>query len=488
MKTRVSEERIRTLFETIGAHGRREDGGCERLAFSPEERAARSALADAATRLGFHVFRDAVGSVFALRPGTDPEAEAVYTGSHLDTVPGGGCFDGASGVLCGLAALELLETEQISTRRPIVLVSWANEEGARFAPAMMGSGVFTGAIPFETAAASADAAGVTVSEELAKEETSGPEDAGNSGGHGTENAAAQRSNAEAAGANRGVTGNAETAPVDPGVIGNAETAAGDPGVTGNAEASAGDPGVTDNAEAAAGPTARLRGLPRPAAYLELHPEQGRILEAAGVRIGVVEGVQGQAAGDWTMAGRADHAGSTPMDDRADALVAAARLVAAVPQIAAGEAPGVATVGGLRVTPGARNAVPGRVESTLDIRHPDDAAVGRMLEAVLESGRRFAAEEGCSFEWREAWRAGAVRFSRTVMGAVEEAAAAQGIDFMRLTSGAGHDAVNMASHCPTGMIFVPSRDGISHSPDELTSYEDLAAGATVLAEALVRLAR
>lgn len=414
METRVSEERIRTHFDTIGAHGRRENGGCERLAFSREERAARAALSDAAARLGFHVSRDAIGSIFALRPGTDPDAEAVYTGSHLDTVPGGGCFDGAAGVLCGLAALELLEAERISTRRPIVLVSWANEEGARFTPAMMGSGVFTGALPFETAAASTDADGVSVREELARE------------------------------------------------AGGEEPA----GVAGNATS---------------------HRFPRPAAYLELHPEQGRILEGAGVPIGVVEGVQGQAAGDWTMAGRADHAGSTPMDDRADALVAAARLVAAVPQIAAGEAPGVATVGGLRVTPGARNAVPGRVESTLDIRHPDDAAVGRMLETVLESGKRFATEAGCSFEWREAWRAQAVRFSQSVMRAVEQAAAAQGIGCRRLTSGAGHDAVRLAPLCPTGMIFVPSRDGISHSPDELTSYEDLAAGATVLAEALVRLA-
>ena len=436
MESRVSEKHIRTLFETIGAHGRRENGGCERLAFSPEERAARTALADAASHLGFHVFRDAIGSVFALRPGTDPEAEAVYTGSHLDTVPAGGCFDGAAGVLCGLAALELLETEQISTRRPIVLVSWANEEGARFAPAMMGSAVFAGAIPFETAAARTDADGVSVREELAK---------------------------EAGGAEPGGGGSAE----NPGVAAIPGTGAGSGG-------------------AGSGGAAPPR-LPRPAAYLELHPEQGRVLEGAGVPIGIVEGVQGQAAGDWTMAGRADHAGSTPMNDRADALVAAARLVAAVPQIAAGAAPGVATVGGLRVTPGARNVVPGRVESTLDIRHPDDAAVGRMLEAVLESGRRFATEEGCSFEWREAWRAGAVQFSQIVMGAVEEAAAAQGIDCRRLTSGAGHDAVHMAPLCPTGMIFVPSRDGISHSPDELTSYEDLAAGATVLAEALVRLA-
>ncbi|NBF38970.1 MAG: M20/M25/M40 family metallo-hydrolase, partial [Spirochaetes bacterium] len=294
MGTRVSEERIRTLFETIGAHGRRENGGCERLAFSPAERAARGALADAAFRLGFHVFRDAVGSVFALRPGTDPEAQAVYTGSHLDTVPAGGCFDGASGVLCGLAAPELLETEQVSTRRPIVLVSWANEEGARFAPAMMGSGVFTGAIPFETAAASTDAGGVTVGEELAREKD------------------IPRGNAKA----QEQPGNAE--------------AAGDPGISDNAEA-AGDPGVTDDTEAStpatAGHIAHPGGLPRPAAYLELHPEQGRILEAEGVQIGIVEGVQGQAAGDWTMAGRADHAGSTPMDDRADALVAAARLVA-----------------------------------------------------------------------------------------------------------------------------------------------------------------
>jgi N-carbamoyl-L-amino-acid hydrolase len=417
---------MRELFDTIGAHGRREDGGCERLAFSPQERAARAELVERARDTGFQAGRDRLGSVFVVRPAIGAPAGgpgvrrggeaaaasavaengAVYTGSHLDTVPAGGCFDGASGVLCGLAALELIEKAGIETRLPIVLVSWANEEGARFQPAMMGSGVFTGALDFEEAAAARDSDGVAVAEELERE-TAAPT------------------------------------------------------------------GIFD--------------LPRPAVYVELHPEQGRVLENAGMRLGAVEGVQGQIAGDWAMRGRADHAGATPMSDRADALVAAAELVSAVREAAAAEPPGVATVGSLAVEPGARNAVPGSVRGTLDVRHPEDEAVSRIVGEVLEAGRRIGERAGCRFEWREAWRAPAVRFSAEVISAIETASARRGVEAMRLPSGAGHDAVRLSEMCPSGMIFVPSRGGVSHSPDELTSYEDLAAGATVLADVLVTLA-
>jgi hydantoinase/carbamoylase family amidase len=228
-------------------------------------------------------------------------------------------------------------------------------------------------------------------------------------------------------------------------------------------------------------------LPRPASYLELHPEQGRVLENAGVSVGIVEGVQGQVSGDWTVRGHADHAGTTPMDDRSDALVAASRLVAAIPRLAAAEAQGVATVGEVRVEPGARNVVPGLVHGTLDIRHPEDSTVDRLLGDVLAEGARIAEDTGCTFSWEQAWRSSSVRFDDQVIAVVADSADRRSVASMRLTSGAGHDAVHMSSICSTGMIFVPSREGISHSPREYTSYEELAAGATVLAESLVTLA-
>ena len=176
-----------------------------------------------------------------------------------------------------------------------------------------------------------------------------------------------------------------------------------------------------------------------------------------------------------------------MDDRSDALVAASKLVAAVPRLAAAEGPAVATVGEVRVEPGARNVVPGLVHGTLDIRHPEDAAVDRLLGEVLAEGARIAEDAGCTFSWEPAWRSPSVRFDDQVIGAVADSAERRNVASMRLTSGAGHDAVHMSSICASGMIFVPSRDGISHSPREYTSYEELAAGATVLAEALVTLA-
>lgn len=406
----VTPEQIRELFATIGAHGRTADGGCHRPAFTPAERAARADLMERSRAAGYMVVRDEIGSVFVVRPGTE-DTEAIYTGSHLDSVPYGGCFDGATGVLCGLAALELLDRESVHTKRPIVLVCWANEEGARFTPAMMGSGIFTRQLALDEVLTSRDRDGTTVAEELAREETG-------------------RSRAEG------------------------------------------------------GPISRI---PSPAAYIELHPEQGRVLENAGIRLGVVEGVQAQIAGDWRVTGRADHAGATPMNDRTDALVAAARIVADVPLIAHTEPPGVATVGSLAVHPGARNAVPGAAEGTIDIRHPDRAAVKRLYDAFLDRAQTVCTQSGCTFSRTERWTVDEVHFSETVATALENAARSRGVDSLRLSSGAGHDAMRLARVCDAGMLFLPSRGGISHSPDEYTSDEDLALGATILADAIVRIA-
>lgn len=410
----VSLQEIRELFDGIGAIGAGDDGGCERLAFSPAERQARQALAEAGTRLGLIVRRDSFASTFLVLEGREPQLPPVLTGSHLDTVPAGGCFDGAAGVLCGLAALSLIRRAGVVPKRPLALVSWVNEEGARFSPAMMGSGVFTGELRAEALRGQRDRSGVSLGEELDRE------------------------------------------------------------VLPTEELNAGDSAAATGA------------IPTPAYYLELHPEQGRLLEQAGVPVGIVEGVFGQVAGDWEIRGRADHAGSTPMDDRADALVAAGELVAAVAELAAGEPPGVATVGELAVPEGARNVVPGIVRGTLDIRHPEDTGVLRIEERILSRARKLAERRACSFHWSRAWQSRAVRFDPELTAMLEDAAKQHGIGSLRLASAAGHDAVRLSRVCPSAMLFVPSRDGISHSPREHTAYEDLASGATLLADALIQL--
>lgn len=431
----VDARRFEESFRAIAKIGALPGGGCERLAFSREERAAHDEFRRQAEAAGLQVRVDAIGNSFArLEPATVPEGKppgpkdlsgsedalpepAVFTGSHLDTVAKGGCFDGASGVLCSLEAVIALSEAQrageVRLRRPVEVVAWANEEGARFAPSMMGSAVYAGVMPLEEAMAVKDRDGVSVAEALAE--------------------------------------------------------AGAVTIGGNA-----------GSERAAAPGT-------PAAYLELHIEQGVELEEAGVPLAVVEGVQAQIAGDWVIRGRSAHAGATPMHRRADALVAAAELVTAAERIAADYEPGVATVGALSVGPGSRNSVPGTVSGTIDLRHPDEKAVAAMRGKFLEAGEEIAASRGCSFIFEELWRTPRVSFSPKILQALEDAAQSVGITRMRLFSAAGHDAVYIARIAPTAMLFVPSIGGVSHHTEEETPMEALIAGSRVLEAALTALA-
>lgn len=392
-----------TLMETA-AFGALPGGGIRRLALSDEDRVVRDWLGHACRDAGLTVAVDAVGNMFATRPGTDPDALPIAFGSHLDTQPNGGKFDGILGVLAGLEAIRTLNDAGVATRRPLTLVNWTNEEGARFAPAAMCSGVFAGEIDPAPMLAGTDRDGRTFAGELARILYRGDE------------------------------------PV---------------------------------------------GARRFAAFVELHIEQGPVLEAERQIIGIVTGGQGLLWFDGTITGRDSHAGTTPMTLRRDAMTAIAEVALAVEATAVAHGPaGVGTLGEAAVLPGARNTIPGAATFKAEFRHPDAGALTAMEAMLAERVAEIAARRQVRIEIERLWRKDPIAFDPLVIAAVE--AAASPYPSRRMISGAGHDAFYVASTCPTGMIFVPCAGGISHNEEESATPADCTAGAQVLLDAVLHL--
>ena len=383
-------------------------GGVNRQALTPETVEARRRVARWAAERGLAVSMDEAANLFLRRAGTDPSSPPVLSGSHLDTQPTGGRFDGAFGVLAGLEALEALEDARVPTRRAIEVVAWTNEEGSRFAPGTMGSAVFAAPGRLIEQRALLDADGVRLGDAL------------------------------------------------------------------------------DESLAALSDLER-RPLGGPvAAYVEAHIEQGPRLEREGIPIGAVTGIQGLRWFEVEVSGTEAHAGTTPRATRRDALLAALDVVAAL-RGAMGDEQDVLrfTVGRFQVFPGSPNTVPGRVLFTIDLRHPDSDVLAERGDRIPELSR--AAAGACETAVRETMCARPVQFDPQVVSAVERAAERLELPCMRLPSGAGHDAMNLAAHCPTGMVFVPCEGGVSHNEAESVRPEDLAAGAQVLTEVLFELA-
>jgi N-carbamoyl-L-amino-acid hydrolase len=404
--TLVNGERLWDTVIAMAAVGRTPSGGVRRLALSDEDRDARNLLTRWLRDAGCAVRVDDLGNIYGRVAGMDPEAAPVVCGSHLDTVPTGGRFDGALGVLAALETIRALADARVRTRRPLEVVCWTNEEGARFAPAMLASGVVCGQLTLERAYAARDHEGRTFEDELRR---------------------------------IGYRGSVED---------------------------------------------RMRAA---AAYVELHVEQGPILERAGAQIGVVEGVEGIAWGWVEVTGQAAHAGPTPLADRRDALVAASRIVLGLRALAA-ELPEVrATAGRCEVTPNTVNVVPGAVRLSTDLRARSgevlDAGV-RRLAALCET---VAQRDGVHIRATEFWRSPPTPFDPLVVDAVAETARGLGYSTHRLWAGAGHDAKYVADRYPAGMIFVPSAGGLSHNEAEWTPKDDCARGATVLLGTALRLA-
>ncbi len=408
---RVDAARLRQRLEELSVFGRPLGGtfadGVSRTGFSDADLAARAYVLGQMRALGLEPRVDPAGNIRGLRAGTAAGLKPILFGSHIDSVRGGGNFDGDVGSMGALEIVATLEESAVRTRHPQEVVIWAAEESN------YGSGL-----------------------------------------HGSRMAVGQ---------------------IEPGEWDRVQ----DGRRKGDAlRRIGGDPDRI--AEACREPGSFH-------AYLELHIEQGGKLDRAGIPIGVVEGIVTIDDYDVTVRGFANHAGTTPMPDRRDALLAASRIVLAVREIATGESGAqVGTVGQLSVSPGAPNVVPGLARMTVEFRDLSGETVTRLGQALKLRAAEIAKETSTEIDVELSSRHEGARANPVVQGAIEKAAARRGLRWVRLPSGAGHDAQMMARLGPMGMIFVPSVGGISHSPRELSRWEDCAQGADVLLGTILEL--
>jgi beta-ureidopropionase / N-carbamoyl-L-amino-acid hydrolase len=395
-----------TLMETaqIGATPK---GGICRLTLTDLDRQVRNWFRTQCEALGCAVTIDEVGNMFARRPGRNPALAPIAMGSHLDTQPTGGKFDGTLGVLGALEAMRTLHETGYETNAPIEIVNWTNEEGSRFAPAMLASGVFAGVFTPEYAYGRTDRDGKTFGEELSRIGYKGGEKAG----------------------------------------------------------------------------ARTFG-----AMFELHIEQGPILEDEGRMIGIVQGVQGIRWYEVTVTGEEAHT-ATPMRLRKNALLGAARVIERIDAIASEHAPdAVGTVGLIENRPNSRNVVPGEVFFTVDFRHPDEKVLDEMERKFRASLSAIMEPLKLGYGETRIWHSPAVEFAPELIECVRAGAAKAGLTSRDMISGAGHDAAYIARVAPTTMIFVPCAGGVSHNEAESTSFDECAAGAQVLLNAVLEYDR
>jgi N-carbamoyl-L-amino-acid hydrolase len=403
---RIDRKRLEQSIDELGKIGETPRGGLTRVALTDDDRRGRDLMVRWMRQAGLRVTVDQMGNIFGERAGAE-RLPPVMIGSHIDSVPTGGKYDGQLGVLCGLETIRALDEHRIRTRHPVTLAIFTNEEGARFQPAMIASGVMAGKIALEDAYNARDKDGLRLVDELERIGYLGSEPC----------------------------------------------------------------------------------VPRPfRAYLELHIEQGPILEEEGMAVDIVDGIVAISWSRLSVYGVQDHAGPTPMRIRHDALVAAADVVTGVRRIAR-ELGGdlVTTVGNLTVHPNIVNAIPGKVTLSIDMRDPRGETLDvarRRLDAVVKDA---CTGEGVRYELEHYWQVPYTPFAPDVVAAIERAAVASGARHRHILSGAGHDAQYMAAIGPAGMIFVPSRGGRSHCEEEFTPMDDIERGATTLFLAAVDLA-
>jgi hydantoinase/carbamoylase family amidase len=384
------------------------EGGIDRALLTPQERAARELFAQWVRASNYALTQDGVGNLFARRAGTRSDLKPILIGSHLDTVPTGGAYDGAYGVAAALSALELLDARGIQTAHPLEAVAWAGEEGSRFPLGCLGSSVFAG-----------------LSDETAVRALAG---------------------------NDGVTYADALASPDGGLLGDV-------------------------------PPRADRDV---AAYLELHVEQGPILEELGLSLGIVTAIAAQRRMRATVHGRSGHAGTVPMTMRADALCAAAELVLAFEGAAYDVGKAVATVGRMVVEPNGTNVIPGSVTFSLDLRSADEKKLDAIEMHLQHAIARVETQRGVRVELETFERRSATLMTPELRDAIARALDGLGEKYADVPSGAGHDAMCLGSIVPTAMIFVPSIGGLSHVREERTSERDLLLGVEALAVSIVEV--
>ena len=408
----INAARLERLLRELSEFGKNPEGGVTRLAFSEEDRAARAWVMDKFQEAGFEAWVDAAANIHARLPGTDPSLPVILFGSHIDSVPKGGNFDGGVGSMAALEVMMTLRDRRVATRHPLEMVIWSDEEGVHYGKPYIGSRAATrGLDPGDLDLV--DEHGASMADWLRR--------------YGLD------------------PDQIETVRMDPTNI---------------------------------------------AAYLELHIEQGAVLVSRGIQIGVVEGIVGIDEFRVVVEGFANHAGTTPMEERRDALVAAARLIQAVrAQVMVGSGRQVGNVGWIRVVPGAPNVVPGLVHTNIELRDLRREVIDDMIGRIRAAAKAIADEEGVSISIERYASDEPALTDPALQDVIEQAAQGAGFSTLRMPSGAGHDAQSLGRvGIPIGMIFVPSKDGISHSPLEWTDWEDCARGAEVLYRTLLELDR
>ena len=404
---RINGERLWASLMELAQIGATPKGGVCRLTLTDLDKQGRDLVTRWAREAGMSVTIDQIGNGFMRRPGRNNSLPPIMTGSHIDTQPTGGNFDGNYGVLAGIEVVRTLNDLGIETEAPIEVAFWTNEEGSRFVPVMMGSGVFAKAFTLEHAYAARDTDGKSVHDELKRI----------------------------------------------GYIGSEEP-----------------------------------GQHPIGAYFETHIEQGPVLEDNDITIGVVQGVLGIRWFDCTVTGMEAHAGPTPMALRRDAMQVAAPIMQEVVATALRHAPhGRGTVGMVQVHPNSRNVIPGRVKFSIDLRNSTDAVVDQMADEVKAFAARLSQQSGLSVKIELVSSYSAIGFHADCIDAVARAAQQLGYSNMPVVSGAGHDAVYMAKLAPSGMIFIPCKDGISHNEIEDAKAEHITAGCNVLLHAMLERA-
>nr|WP_320116234.1 Zn-dependent hydrolase [uncultured Desulfuromonas sp.] len=407
----IDSKRFENDFRNVAQFGVLDNGGVTRLALTKADHDARNYLIRKMQEAGLDVHIDNFGNIRGRRPGTDDHVPAVMMGSHLDTVPQGGHYDGIIGVLAALEVVRQLNDQHIKTKYPVEIINFCCEESSRFGVATLGSKGLTGQLNPEQMKTICDKDGISFYQALQQSGCS-PDEAAH------------------------------------------------------------DQLSTDDVKA----------------FFELHIEQGPVLEHHDEQLGIVEAIAAPSRFRVTIKGRSDHSGTTPMLLRQDALVVAAKLILAVEQLAQNTSPqSVATVGEIINQPNAMNVVPGQVTLGVDIRDIDGARKTKMVEGFKQLIHEIEQQSGCQFQCDTLSDDEPVILERSLQQQLMDIAAARSWSYRVMPSGAGHDAMHMARIAPTALIFIPSRQGISHNIAESSSLEDIVRGMNMLYEAVLKTA-
>jgi beta-ureidopropionase / N-carbamoyl-L-amino-acid hydrolase len=403
---KINRKRLLHNLDTLAEVGSLEAGGVSRLALTDADKAGRDLIVSWMQALGLTVHIDKVGNIIGIRSGEE-DFLPVMLGSHIDTVPDAGCYDGSYGVVAALEVIQTMNDNNVKTHFPLAVAAFTNEEGMRYKRGMLGSSVYVREWSVEQAHDTQGIDGSNFGEELERIGYAGP--------------------------------------MEPGAI-------------------------------------------QPYAFIELHIEQGPILDQLKTSIGIVDTVMGITWLEATVTGRANHAGTTPIDQLQDAGLAAAKLIISMREIASdigGEQR--ATCCMIAFEPNAIDVIPGKATFTVDLRNSDGEDLAEAEERLYARAKEIEASDGVEITFRPLEHILPVKFDQAIVNIITQVTDELGIPSRRMVSGAGYDAQLMATMCPTAMILVPSQDGISHSPDEFTSPEDLEIGANVLLDTTLKLA-